>query len=239
LVKITADSLPAIAIPELDRALTPGSLLFTPSGSAKDPMLAMGVVSVKDRSLKESGGYLGVTLSEANGGVEIGEVVPGGPAAKAGLQRKDQILSVDDLQFHKSLELSKHIRALKPQAHVQLKYRRGNDDKTVEVTLGDRSDLPGRIEHTDRTTTLGTEVSKRRGGYPLIFQHDQPLNPEDCGSVIVDLHGEIAGVNVARVGRMDTYAIPSRTVAGLLKSVDFDELEKKAADALRNPPKSN
>jgi serine protease Do len=238
LVKIAANSLPAITVPELDRPLTPGSLLFTPSGSAKESMLAMGVVSVKDRSLKESGGYLGVGLNEVNGGVEIGEVVPGGPAAKAGLQRKDQILSIDDLQFHKSLELGKHIRSLKPQAHVQLKYRRGNDEKTVEVTLGDRSNLPGRIAHTDRAARLGTEISERRGGYPLIFQHDQPLNPEDCGSVIVDLHGGIAGVNIARVGRVDTYAIPSGTVAGLLKLVNFDELEKKATAALENPPKS-
>jgi S1-C subfamily serine protease len=63
----------------------------------------------------------------------------------------------------------------------------------------------------------------------MIFQHDQPLNPEDCGSVLVDLHGEVVGVNIARVSRVDTYAIPADFVARLLKTVDFDALKEKGS----------
>jgi S1-C subfamily serine protease len=229
LVKIDAKSLPTVNLPELESALIPGSLLFTPSAQKRDPMLAMGVVSVANRSLKESGGYLGVGLNENSNAVEISVVVPNSPAARAGLQKKDQILSLDSLTFQMSAELSKHIRSLEPNAKVQLTYRRGREEKTVEITLGDRAKLPKRMANADPGITLGTEVSAQRWGYPMIFQHDQPLNPEDCGSVLVDLHGSVVGVNIARVGRVDTYAIPADFVARLLKTVDFDALAEKGS----------
>jgi S1-C subfamily serine protease len=229
LVKIDAKSLPAITMPELDSTLIPGSLLFTPGARTGEPMLAMGVVSVANRSLKESGGYLGVGLNETNDAVEVSAVVPDGPAARAGLQKKDQILSINNLTFRKSLELGKLIRSLEPNAKVQLTYRRGPEERTVEVTLGDRAKLPQRMASADPGTKFGTEVSEQRSGYPMIFQHDQPLNPEDCGSVLVDLHGEVVGVNIARVSRVDTYAIPADFVARLLKTVDFDALKEKGS----------
>jgi S1-C subfamily serine protease len=229
LVKIDAKSLPAITMPELSFTLIPGSLIFTPGSDTRDPMLAMGIVSVANRSLKQSGGYLGVGLNETNDGVEVSIVVPNGPAARAGLQKKDQILFLDNLAFQKSAELSKHIRSLEPSAKVQLTYRRGQDERTVEITLGDRAKLPKSIASTDPGTILGTEVSEQRSDYPMIFQHDQPLNPQDCGSVLVDLHGEVVGVNIARVGRVDTYAIPADFVARLLKTVDYDALEAKGS----------
>jgi serine protease Do len=224
LLKIDASSLPAISLPEIETTLSPGSFLFTPSQRSEDPMLAMGVVSVSNRSLKESGGYLGVGLNETNDGVEVSFVVPASPAARAGLHKKDQILSLGNLTFQKSADLSAHIRSLQPNAPVPLTYRRGGEEKTVEITLGDRSRLPKSVSGTDPGARLGTKVSDQRSEYPAIFQHDQPLNPEECGGVIVDLHGNIVGVNIARVGRVETYAIPADHVARLLKTVDFNTL---------------
>jgi S1-C subfamily serine protease len=69
-------------------------------------------------------------------------------------------------------------------------------------------------------------VSDRRSGFPVIFQHDQPLKPSECGSILIDLHGAVIGVNVARDSRIGTYAIPAKTVAELLEGVDFPALEK-------------
>jgi len=183
---------------------------------------------VANRSLKESGGYLGVGLNETNDGVEVSFVVPASPAARAGLQKKDQILSIGNFAYQKSAELSAHIRSLQPNAAVPLTYRRGGKEKTVEITLGDRSQLPKRVASTDPEARLGTEVSDQRSEFPAIFQHDQPLNPEECGGVIVDLHGNIVGVNIARVGRVETYAIPAGHVVRLLKTVDFEHLANTA-----------
>ena len=230
LVKVEATGLPALTIPGEDSGLRPGGLVFTPASSAAQPMVAMGVCSVLDRSLLESGGYFGLALGEADGGVEVGEAVPDGPCAKAGLQKKDVILTVDGKPFKAATDLSAHVRTLKPGAKVVVKYRRGGEEKTAEVVLGDRAKLPSK-SHENPMQSLGTEVSDQHAGYPHIFQHDQPLRPEDCGSVVVDLHGRVVGVNIARVDRVETYAIPAKVVAGLLQTVNFDEGAPSSAKA--------
>jgi serine protease Do len=239
LVKVAADSMPAVTIPEQHEPLALGKFLFSPSGQAADGMLAMGVVSVKDRALKESGSFVGVELSQQDGFIEIGGLMPEGPAAKAGLKAKDRVLSVNETPVTKSEEVKKIISAMAPGSKIEVKYRRGEEENSAEITLGDRAKLPRRDAKANPVSSIGTEVSDQSTGFPLIFQHDQPLSPEQCGSVVVDLHGQIVGVNIARAGRVNTYAIPAGTVAELLKTVDFEALEKKAAEAPATPPKQS
>jgi serine protease Do len=238
LVKVAADSLPAVTLPESQEPIAPGSFLFTPGTQADAVMLAMGVVSVKERPLKESGGYIGISMAEAKNGVGIGEVTAEGPAAKAGLQKDDLILSIDGHEFHELAELSKYVRSLKPGDKAQVKYRRGEGEKSAELAVGDRWKMPTAEGKPNPMTAIGTQVSDKWTGFPLIFQHDQPLKPEQCGSAIVDLHGRVVGFNIARVDRVETYAIPAGTVASLLKPLDFDALEKKAAESASAPSKS-
>lgn len=240
LVKIDADALPAVTIPETSEPLALGRLIFTPGGAA-GPMLAMGVVGVQDRALKDSGGYLGLGLEDDGGekGVVVREVVVGGPAARAHLIKKDRIVAVNDNPVAKAEELTALIRSLAPNDKVQLQYFRGDEERTAEVTLGDRAKLPTREGMRNPATAIGTKVSDRVAGFPMIFQHDQPLKPEECGSVVADLHGRIVGVNIARAGRVNTFAIPAGTVAGLLKTVDFAELAKQGGEALAKLPKGS
>ena len=56
---------------------------------------------------------------------------------------------------------------------------------------------------------LGVGVSGRRDGFPVVLQHDTVLKPADCGGPLVDLDGRAVGVNIARGGRVETYAVPS------------------------------
>jgi S1-C subfamily serine protease len=42
------------------------------------------------------------------------------------------------------------------------------------------------------------------------------VEPEDCGGPLVDLDGDVVGVNIARAGRTETRAIPSEVVRSLL-----------------------
>jgi len=67
---------------------------------------------------------------------------------------------------------------------------------------------------------MGTQLSKNRSGYDLALQHDCPLEPKDCGGPLVDLDGRVVGINVARAGRVKSYAIPSSVVRELLESVE-------------------
>ena len=233
LVKIQADQLPTVSIPNHESGLHLGSYLVSPGTAPDKPILGQGVLSVLERNLRESGGYLGIGLDEADGVVTAGAVVAGGPAAKAGLQKNDQILAIGGTPFHTAQALSEHIRTLSPDSVVQLKYKRGTEEKTVEVSVGDRAKMQVALaarRQQNPLQMLGTDVSERKSGFALVFQHDQPLRPQDCGGIILDLHGNIVGVNIARVGRVATYAIPARVVCELLDQTDFTQLEAKAAE---------
>ena len=63
---------------------------------------------------------------------------------------------------------------------------------------------------------LGTKLSRRRFGFPSVFQHDSILRPVDCGGPLVDLDGKVIGFNIARAGRTESYAVPSTIVVPLL-----------------------
>lgn len=235
LVKIDADQLPAVLIPSHENGLHLGSMLVTPGASVETPIVGQGVMSVLERDLREGGGYLGVGLNEVDGSVETSSVLPFGPAAKAGLQKNDRILALDGTPFQTAQALSEHIRTLPPDSVVQLKYRRGAEEKTAAVTIGDRAKFRLDNQRQNPLASLGTDVSERKSGFAMVFQHDQTLRPQDCGGVILDLHGNIVGVNIARVGRVASYAVPARLVSELLEQADFQQLEQKAAEARRPP----
>jgi len=237
LVKIAADGLNPVTFSG-EMAVSPGSFLFTPGCNPEEPMAGLGVLSVAERSLRDTGGFLGVGVNEVNDAIEVTHVVIDSPASKAGLRRKDQILAIDNMPFHTVQDFTDKVRKFPPDSKVSVRYRRGDEEKSVDVVMADRSKLPSRGQTHDPASAFGTDVSELRSGYPAILQHDQPLKPEDCGGVLLDLKGDIVGVNIARAGRVDTYAIPAKVVADLLSAVDFQQLEEKAAETGAKPPKA-
>jgi S1-C subfamily serine protease len=84
---------------------------------------------------------------------------------------------------------------------------------------------------------MGSTLSERRNGFPTILQHDQVIAPTDCGGPLVDLDGKAVGINIARAGRVESYAIPTEVVLSAineLKScrlavVDVEKLTKALA----------
>jgi serine protease Do len=92
-------------------------------------------------------GYLGILpqdLSPAlakefgrseSGGVLVGQVEPGTPAAKAGLQRGDIILQVNGQDVNGREDLSTRIAALEPGTPVQLKVWRNGKTLEIPITL--------------------------------------------------------------------------------------------------------
>jgi S1-C subfamily serine protease len=87
-------------------------------------------------------GYLGVTPSltttDGRDGALIQEVAPDSPAAKAGIQPGDLVVSVDGKAIENYSEMIAAIRAHKPGDQVTLKVVRGGSETTITATLTQR-----------------------------------------------------------------------------------------------------
>ncbi len=219
MLKIDAKGLPTVQWRE-GKSATVGKWLASP-GIGADPV-AVGIVSVATRKYKQgdqppklfnpNAGYLGVVLESTDGGAKVTSVGPKSPAQKAGIKPNDVIYEAGGKRIIDHETLINTVGRLKPGDNVLLKAKRGGEDIEIKVTLGARpKELQGNPQET-----MGTKLSNRRGGFPNILQHDSGVRPEDCGGPVVDLDGKAIGINIARAGRTETYALPSEDILALL-----------------------
>jgi serine protease Do len=185
---------------------------------------AVGVVSVAARKVPGAkgprqppaagGGFLGIGLADEGPGAVVGEVQANSAASKAGLKINDVIVAVGGKEVADAEALVRAISRRKPGEEVVLKVRRGEEEMELKVTLGKRP--AGGPNRGDFQNALGSKLSKVRNGIPTILQHDGVVLPEDCGGPLVDLDGNVVGLNISRAGRTETWAIPSEVVRTLL-----------------------
>ncbi|MBN1173040.1 MAG: trypsin-like peptidase domain-containing protein [Micromonosporaceae bacterium] len=94
--------------------------------SAADQLLAGGKVAHP---------YLGVRVSDGEGGAVVADVVAGGPAAQAGLQRGDIVTKINDQVVEDSSDLVAAVRAAKPGDEIRVTFRRDGAERQVTATL--------------------------------------------------------------------------------------------------------
>ena len=164
-------------------------------------------------------GYLGIQMEESDlGGPKIVVVAPKSPAEHVGLKIGDVILAVDGKETPDPASLSAIVGRNKPGDVITVRYRRGTETKELKATLDKRPQGFG-LDRGDMQNSMGTERSERRTGFPVTLQHDTILKASDCGGPLVDLEGHVIGMNIARGGRTDTYAIPSEEIKPLLANL--------------------
>jgi beta-glucanase (GH16 family)/S1-C subfamily serine protease len=208
-VDVTGLSPPELAPLDLSALSTPkvGSWLAS-VGTERDPV-AVGVVSVGPREIPTHPGRLGIMMDERDEPVAF-DVVEGGAAAEAGLQKNDRILSVEGQKTSTGTELRKIIGSFQPGDIVALEIQRGDERLTLRATL--QETFPGLEGRSEFQNNLGGRLSVRRFGFPMAVQHDSVLRPVDCGGPVVDLDGNVVGFNIARSGRTESYFIPTSQV---------------------------
>jgi putative serine protease PepD len=69
-------------------------------------------------------------------------VATSSPAAAAGLRPQDRILAVDGVPVTSMSELVVTLRAHRPGDTVGITFRRGTEEQTTLVSLGERSSAP-------------------------------------------------------------------------------------------------
>jgi serine protease Do len=104
-----------------------------------------------EKNGKVSRGYLGALLQSVTpelaphlglkpgeGGAIVASVTPGGPGAKAGLQKDDVVVGIDGKPVHSSDDLTMDVISHAPGSTISLDVVRNGQPTKVEVTLGTR-----------------------------------------------------------------------------------------------------
>ena len=119
------------AIPVAQATTSADQLIET--GEVQYPLLGVTGTDVT----REIAGRVGLD----DGGALIDTVSPGSGAADAGLQTEDIIVAVEGDPIDSMSDLVVTIRRFQPGDTIEVTYLRDGQQRTVDVTLGDRADL--------------------------------------------------------------------------------------------------
>ncbi|MCH8923592.1 MAG: PDZ domain-containing protein [Planctomycetes bacterium] len=229
MLKIDAKDLQPVEWANTDSKLVVGRWVV--SAGTKELPLAIGNVSVPRRKIARPRGYLGIQLAEGDNAPKIVLVVPNSGAAKAGLKVGDVIRQVGSQTVQTSTALIKKISKYHPGDVIRLAIKRGEKAIDVEATLGDRTIFMPAGGRRAAGKLISGPLSRRRDGFPAAFTHDTVLKPAHCGGPLVDLSGQVVGINIARAGRTSTYALPTETIVALLDDLKSGKLAPSKAAA--------
>lgn len=166
----------------------------------------LGVVSALRRKIPRDGVAMGVRMEEAKSkrGVLIADVSSESPAAAAGLMADDVLVQVNGQDVSTFKAVKDAIASKQPGDEVEVRFARAGKEQTVKLRLASRKKALG--DWTEDFANGG--VSTRTDDFPEVIQHAIPLNPEDMGAPLLALDGSVVGINIARVDRITTFALP-------------------------------
>jgi S1-C subfamily serine protease len=195
-----------------------GSFIAAPQPDGRPA--AFGVVSVLERNLRETDqAFLGVLgdIDHKGPGVRIRSVTEESGAAAAGIKPGDVILKVGQREISGLLELKNSLVGISPGSTVKVLAQTRDGEKTFDVLLGNRPQLPSfpgdRLRVMER---MGTTPSRVRDSFSRVIQTDMRLEPNLVGGPVVNLKGEVIGITMARGDRTRSFVMPASAVTELL-----------------------
>jgi len=224
LLKVDATDLKPVDFADPSSAVA-GNWVAAPGAGADSP--AVGVVSNRVRKLvrgeetvieNANRGVMGIRLDDPKDGtpgVLVFLVEPQTPAAKAGLKTNDLICELAGQVVKDRIALTEMLDAYRPGDTVTVRVKRGDEELDLKVRLASRAEKDRGVFQN----AMGGSLSGRRTGFPAVIQHDTVVRPIDCGGPLVDLDGKVLGINIARAGRVETWALPADVIASALKEL--------------------
>ncbi|MEO0475158.1 MAG: PDZ domain-containing protein [Planctomycetota bacterium] len=201
-------------------------------GMSKSPE-AVGIISAKPREIKPAQLVLGVILRPHPDGLFIDTVREGFGADKAGIKVGDVLTHVETKKVIATEQLIRQLQSRAEGDEVQVRITRG--DESMSVTVGLSEFGPDPRSRGERMNRMGSTLSERRRGFELVLQHDAEIRPEYCGGPLVNLKGEVIGINIARAGRISSYALPSSLIRQKLAVLKSGKLAPKPTVPLPEP----
>jgi serine protease Do len=120
------------------------SLLGTTGGALAVPINDVKAVLDDMRAGRLRRPFLGIMPADRDGaeGAEVVRVVPGSPAARAGIRLGDVVLSLNKSPIRRAADVTSVLRRLKPGDVVQIELLRGNQRLRVSAPLAGRGNAP-------------------------------------------------------------------------------------------------
>ncbi len=206
LIKVEKNNLKPLNMSFQDQ-LKPGD--FVATIDYKDSIRYAGVVGVQTRKIPEKSppyGFLGLKFKD---GLEVEQVVGYSPAYNVGVKKGDRLLkmgqdSIADLQsFYKWME------ATKPNQIISFSLERDGEELNFDATLIKNTFWRPRFKN-------GKNGHNWADGLSAVFTHDMPLVYDDAGTPVINLDGDVVGINIAKENRTCSFAIPIYEVKKLL-----------------------
>ena len=114
----------------------------------------------------------------------------------------DLIQSVNGVRISSQTELK--IIADKLRVGQQVIFDAIREGKSKQLSTRIESFAPKTIH--DRWG--GGPFSEKRFGFGKVICHDTVILPQQCGGPLIDLNGNVIGINISRSMRVATFAIP-------------------------------
>jgi len=213
-----------------------GSLMFSPTPK----YVLTGAVTQSARPTPKkgherdnSGGqppvWMGVVFEQGSLEPVIARIESPSPADRAGLLEGDRIVSIDRRDTETVQDVAARLRDRQSGEKIRLVVGRGNDEIKVDLILdpapvgssGYSRRAAMRDDSLRSLSARGGELSDRAFGFPRCLYHDQIIRPTQCGGPILDLDGRAVGINIARVFRHRTLALPAAEVEKALAQLRF------------------
>ncbi len=211
-----------------------GQWVVTP-GVSELPQ-AVGIVSVPPRRILHPRALMGVQMDRKASMARVESVLDGMPAKEFGIRAGDVFLQLNGTALADSDDLIRTLREFREGESVTLRVKRGEEEfeKTIPLKTPKNDAGSQGLDRSERMNRMGSTPSNRSEGFELVIQHDSVLQNWQCGGPLVNLEGKVVGLNIARAGRVASYALPSSLLRPLL-----DRLKVQAKKADTNTTGSN
>jgi len=181
-----------------------------------------GIISAQPRALDSGASRPALGISFDRNSPTIIEVVANSPAAKAGVQKGDVLLQVDDTPINKLQDLSPILSKAEVGQKIKVQLQRKQQKLELELSFARFSELfpdQQKAQPPSRNDQMSGKFNQRRDRFPRVLQHDTVLHAEDVGGPLLDLDGEVVGMNIARANRSESFALPIKQVLEVFQAI--------------------
>lgn len=183
-----------------------GCFLISPGRGART--IGIGVLSVLARPVQHQG-KLGVhVINDNDGRALVQTVIRDSGAELAGVEPNDRIVAINGHAEPDGKSVVKTLSGIYAGESVRLTIERSGTLLEMDATIREFN----LMQESENDSKVNGPRNTRLSGFDRAIQHDTVLDPDECGGPVLDSDGEAIGLNIARAGRVMSYALPSTLV---------------------------